>query len=289
MARVHPLDLFPFLASAQDRLISQVGRMHEADSIVLLVQPDLGQILSSTFIESALLDAGLGYSRRLRLSLEEEVGRPGELKLLFHDEETSSQTDTLPICSFTVAIGLGRKPSVRTGVLDRVAVAAIIAMLLAPAGPRVEQMLPLLLAGNWMRQSLDMTYDPVFTGLRDSLLENRLVTMHSIAEIESVDMLDLPGIQTDLLRELQNEWPRLDLDARAQGLSTLAEPLLSGTAGTARLEELIWHRLLSPASEVDLASQCSQVRRMLKSSEPEQRLLIADALIDGLIRTGRLC
>ena len=263
--------------------------MHEADSIVLLVQPDLGQILSSTFIESALLDAGLGYSRRLRLSLEEEVGRPGELKLLFHDEETSSQTDTLPICSFTVAIGLGRKPSVRTGVLDRVAVAAIVAMLLAPAGPRVEQMLPLLLAGNWMRQSLDMTYDPVFTGLRDSLLENRLVTMHSIAEIESVDMLDLPGIQTDLLRELQNEWPCLDLDARAQGLSTLAEPLLSGTAGTARLEELIWHRLLSPASEVDLASQCSQVRRMLKSSEPEQRLLIADALIDGLIRTGRLC
>ena len=77
---MHPLDLFPFLSAAQGRLVSQVTRITEAETVLLIVEPELSQIIAAAFIEAALLDTGIRYSRvLLSSSTDEQLSKDNRL------------------------------------------------------------------------------------------------------------------------------------------------------------------------------------------------------------------
>ena len=56
--------------------------------------------------------------------------------------------------------------------------------------------------------------------------------------------------------------------------------------GVARLEELIWHRIITLEWDSDLASQCSRAQRELNSST--NKLVSASRLIDEIIMNAKL-
>ncbi len=147
-------------------------------------------------------------------------------------------------------------------------------------------MLPLILAGNWLRENLDFTYDPIFTKLRDSLMEKNKISVVSLPEVPELDLLELPGIDFVQLNNLKEEWNELDLDKQSDRLSKLAKPLLLTSIGVARLEELIWHRIITTSWVFDLASQCSKAQREMNSST--KKLVTANRLVDEMIKYGKI-
>ena len=108
--------------------------------------------------------------------------------------------------------------------------------------------------------------------------------MVSIAEVSELDLIELPGIDSNELNNLKNSWNKIDLEEQSIRLSEIVKPLLKSSIGVARLEELIWHRVITENWNLDLASQCSKVQRELRSST--QKLVSASRLVDEVIRTG---
>ena len=199
-------------------------------------------------------------------------------------EENKFKNNGICINSIEVTINLGQHKTPRVGKLDVVGVSGCLALMIG--NERVEKLLMLILAGNWLNSNLDYTYDPIFTYLRDSLQENGYISIVPIVEVQEPDLIELPGIDSVGLKLLRGEWNKIDLDEQSKRLSELVKTLLTSSIGVARLEELIWHRILVQGWDSDLASQCSRVQRELNSSS--NRLVSASRLIDKIIINGRL-
>ena len=96
--------------------------------------------------------------------------------------------------------------------------------------------------------------------------ENGLISIVSIVDVQEPDLIELPGIDSVELNLLRDDWKKIDLIEQSKRLSELVKPLLTTSMGVARLEELIWHRIITTEWDSDLASQCSRAQRELNSS-----------------------
>ena len=126
----------------------------------------------------------------------------------------------------------------------------------------------------------------MFTCLRDSLKSKGFVSIVSIVEVNEPDLIELPGINSIELNLLRSDWNKIDLSEQSTRLSNLVKPLLTTSIGVARLEELIWHRIVVSGWDIDLASQCSRAQRELNSSS--NKLVSASRLIDTIIVNGKI-
>ena len=247
-------------------------------------------IFATALLESAFLDAGIPYQRRFRDSTVSAM--PPSIMI----SETKQKSPTgIPDGPFQIHISplevdalTASDGDLRLGVLSTVAIAAALAELIEPQGALNRMLRPWALAGNWLSDAMEHTYDPVYTVLRDYLSSAGSIRVVPLPEVPDVNLGALPAIDPVAVGAVRNRWGQLDLEGRAQALSHLIKPQLElETPSTARLEELVWHRVMNTGWEKDLASQLSELNARWRSDSSKHRT-VANEMIDKLLRTGNL-
>ena len=287
MARL--IDLEPF-SSSSEAIRSAAKHILEnpSKSISLRAPLTISGCLALSLIESALVDLGRPYSRRFAPSSIEGSGILIDI-LDKHDGETEwSQLDEiLSIHPTTVRALDGHKGDGRHGRLSPVALAASLMEELSPEGVRSSRLIPFSIAGNWLHDAMDQTYDPVYTFIRDYLQNIGRIIVVPLPEVPDSSVEMLPELDPFLLEGLTLGWKKMDLEDRARSLSTYFLPLLPlDRPSTPRIEELGWHRILAPDWSRDLASQLHDLS--VEWSQEDEVRLFASRTIDGLVRLGRI-
>ena len=281
----------PALASVAPTLRKAALKLRTAAASITIIAPmnEVG-VLSCALLEAALLDASIPYQRRIR---DEGVAAKGPSILIGGIALTAPAAIGVdPLCihldPLEVDALVASGGDARRGVLSAVALAAALAECIAPDGAMTRLLRPWALAGNWLSDALEHTYDPVYTVLRDHLTEAEAFRVVALPEVPDVDPVSLPGIDAVAMEAVRDRWPRLDLEGRAQALCHLLKPLLEADLpSTARFEELGWHRILAIGWEMDIASQLAGFSEAWRAAAANRRRFANEA-IDRLLRTGQL-
>ena len=287
----------PLFASLND-VINDAVTFLQSDPLLLVTTADLTSVLALGFLESALLDRGISYSRRIlppnsHIPPDEVdlVPKQSGVNILFIDPwnrvETSMENAFI-IAPKPVEVEFRNSPTSRRGRVDAVLQCAVIASVLAMNGSRTKRCRPYAGCGQWLMESLDTTIDPIHTMVRDFLRDEGTIQVLPLPEIPDASVAMMPLASSRRLKRLQKLWTEMDAPTRAQALSEFSLPLLSSEGlSTARLEELIWKRMRIPNESTDLATSLYR----LTKAWPEQAdaaVLHAGRLADEILKTGRL-
>ena len=287
----------PFFASLND-VIDRVVSFLQSESLMLVTTADLQSILALGFLESALLDREISYSRRImppnsHIPPDEQdfVPPQDDKNILFIDAWNrfeSSSENVLILASQPVEVEFHTSTTKRRGRIDVVLQASAIGSSFSPNGARTQRCRPYSGCGQWMMESLDTTMDPIHTMIRDFLRDEGSIQVLPLPEIEKPSVAMMPLASPRRLKRLQKIWAELDATSRSQALSEYALPLLSSQGiSTARLEELIWKRMRIPNESTDLASTLHQ-HASNWPTEANAAVLHAGKILDELLKTGRL-
>ena len=284
MRQLLEAEQFSSVASSLNRAVSGL-RTHNGP-VMLLAAPSLIGALTIAPIEAAFLDLGLPYRRRFKL---ESPSEGSWIHVLGPAQDTGPEYFSDPprlSLGLELVDGLvASSGDTRRGPLTTVAQAHAIAQSLAPEGVRVRRLRPWLISGNWLHSALDTTYDPVFTSLRDLLVEEGSVRIATMPEVPSIELSNTPWIEELALEAVSSKWPELDIEGRARALSHLMRPALPrSTPSTARMEELGWLRVIGPNWDSDLASEILRAARLWKQGSATAA---AHSFVDLLLTTGR--
>ena len=287
----------PLFASLNN-VINDAVTFLQSDPLLLVTTADLTSVLALGFLESALLDRGISYSRRIlppnsHIPPDEVdlVPKQSGVNILFIDPwnrvETSMENAFI-IAPKPVEVEFRNSPTSRRGRVDAVLQCAVIASVLAMNGSRTKRCRPYAGCGQWLMESLDTTIDPIHTMVRDFLRDEGTIQVLPLPEIPDASVAMMPLASPRRLKRLQKLWTEMDAPTRAQALSEFSLPLLSSEGlSTARLEELIWKRMRIPNESTDLATSLYR----LTKAWPEQAdaaVLHAGRLADEILKTGRL-
>lgn len=287
----------PFFASLDD-VIDRAVSFLQSESLMLVTTADLQSILALGFLESALLDREISYSRRImppnsHIPPDEQdfVPPQDDKNILFIDAWNrfeSSSENVLILASQPVEVEFHRSTTKRRGRIDVVLQASAIGSSFSPNGARTQRCRPYSGCGQWMMESLDTTMDPIHTMIRDFLRDEGSIQVLPLPEINEPSVAMMPLASPRRLKRLQKIWAELDATSRSQALSEYALPLLSSEGiSTARLEELIWKRMRIPNESTDLASTLHQ-HASNWPTEANAAVLHAGKILDELLKTGRL-
>ncbi|MEC8106511.1 MAG: hypothetical protein VX115_02105 [Candidatus Thermoplasmatota archaeon] len=287
----------PLFASLND-VINDAVTFLQSDPLLLVTTADLTSVLALGFLESALLDRGISYSRRIlppnsHIPPDEVdlVPKQSGVNVLFIDPwnrvETSMENAFI-IAPKPVEVEFRNSQTSRRGRVDAVLQCAVVASVLATNGSRTKRCRPYAGCGQWLMESLDTTIDPIHTMVRDFLRDEGTIQVLPLPEIPDASVAMMPRASPRRLKRLQKLWMEMDAPTRAQALSEFSLPLLSSEGlSTARLEELIWKRMRIPNESTDLATSLYR----LTKAWPEQAdaaVLHAGRLADEILKTGRL-
>ncbi len=274
------------LAPVSETLSQAADQLRSSNTtILLLAAPSLQGALAIAPLEAALVDAGLPYRRRFRL----EAPSDGSwVHILGPADESGPRLSSNPLqlsLSGTVVEGLtGHQGDSRKGPLTAVAQSHALAQAICPDGARIRRLRPWAISGNWLHSALDTTYDPVFTALRDALVQDGSIKVVPLPEVPEPNISASTWIDPAALDAVASRWPSLDKEGRARALSHLMRPALSrSTPSTARLEEIGWHCVLGPGWSTDLAGQITSAADLWKENPAA---VAAGRVVDSLLRRG---
>ena len=228
------------LAPVSETLSQAADQLRSSNTtILLLAAPSLQGALAIAPLEAALVDAGLPYRRRFRLEAPSEGSW---VHILGPADESGPRLSSNPLqlsLSGTVVEGLtGHQGDSRKGPLTAVAQSHALAQAICPDGARIRRLRPWAISGNWLHSALDTTYDPVFTALRDALVQDGSIKVVPLPEVPEPNISASTWIDPTALDAVTSRWPSLDKEGRARALSHLMRPALSrSTPSTPRLEE----------------------------------------------------
>jgi hypothetical protein len=251
----------------------------------------LASSLAMAPIEAALLDEGIPYSRGISdgpNGIYPGLTRPFILFDPSLEEFSFNETYEAMVIGEDVptTAHMGQQGKVRNGVLTPAAISHALAQLISPAGKRVRRMRPWAISGNWIHPSMDATYDPVYTSLRDFLEEEGTISVVPFPEVPDPDPQSRPWVNNDDLEAVRVRWDELDAEGRARAISHLMRPgLFSSAPSTARFEELGWHCILAPNWKRDLAGQIREASAIWGANTRE---IAAGKVIDSLISRGQI-
>ncbi len=274
------------LAPVSETLSQAADQLRSSNTtILLLAAPSLQGALAIAPLEAALVDTGLPYRRRFRL----EAPSDGSwVHILGPADESGPRLSSNPLqlsLSGTVVEGLtGHQGDSRKGPLTAVAQSHALAQAICPDGARIRRLRPWAISGNWLHSALDTTYDPVFTALRDALVQDGSIKVVPLPEVPEPNISASTWIDPAALDAVASRWPSLDKEGRARALSHLMRPALSrSTPSTARLEEIGWHCVLGPGWSTDLAGQITSAADLWKENPAA---VAAGRVVDSLLRRG---
>jgi len=295
------LESAPF-EDAKGYLQSVCDKIKSASMVYLNAPCDLEGILAISHLEAACIDLDVRYSRRLVKSKlhtphgekqEVDAKKEGLTISIEPFEETWDCKDLkveeyVQILPLSVSVRMGSKKSERMGALDVVSQCAAIAANIAPNGTRVRRLRPFAICGQWLRDSLDNTFDPIHSSIRDVLRDEGSVSVVALPEVPVSAQGMIPNLSETMLKRLRKRWAKMDFESRGQAISELALPSLNDKViSTPRLEELFWHRLLIGGDEQDLYSQI----HLVKSDWPSEEESIkshSSTILRSLISQGKL-
>ena len=265
-------------AKIADNLKESANSINQSDSITLIIPPSPEGAVSSALLEAALLDAEISYHR----CFSPRTANPPSIEVKDGDaiDKAPTQESNQMVITPLFATGArGHEGAAHRGVLSSVAQVAALAELIAPDSKRLRSLRPWLLAGNWWAGALDQGYDPVYSALRDHLHQEGSIRVVPIPEIENPDMAGLKKVDLESEASTRETWAALDVDGKANALSTLIlSQALSEKPSTARLEELVWHRIKLSDSDSDLHTRMVAARAMWDGSAKS-----ASDLIDAIL------
>lgn len=261
---------------------------------------DIEGVLALAQLEAAFLDNALHYRRRV-LPPRKHTGRdhvhelPDVDGLIIHIDPFQDSKSTLEITEnyihispLSVLIKLESSKNDHHGAVECVALCAVISSMLAPEGSRVRKQRSMTISGCWLRQGIDANYDPVMSLLRDHLDAEGSIDICPLPEVPSPVVDIVPGLSQRMLKRLTKGWPTMDVDERSSAISELVLPTLRlDGISTMRLEELIWHRVMIPGNEVDIASQLHLAGNDWPDDIDDARVH-ASSIADSLIVSGHL-
>ncbi|MDG1542166.1 MAG: hypothetical protein P8Q39_04925 [Candidatus Thalassarchaeaceae archaeon] len=275
------LELEAFAVIAEN-LQAYATSISQSDTITLIIPPSPEGAVSSAFLEAALLDSEIPYRRRF----SPRSASPPYIEVKDGDaldKPTTHQPNQFVITPLFATGVRGHDGVAHRGILSTVAQAAALAELISPDGKKSRSLRPWLLAGNWWAGALDQGYDPVYSALRDHLHQEGSVRVVPIPEIENPDMTGLKQIDLEIEASTRETWSALDVDAKANALSTLVLPqVLSEKPSTARLEELVWHRIKLADSESDLHTRMVAARAMWDGT-PKAASVLIDSILSKAV------
>jgi|TARA_B100001113_G_scaffold180577_1_gene147825 hypothetical protein len=237
-------------------------------------------------IESSLVDNGITYRRKF--SIENSDNSPS-IKIIDDDSEvTSLETNPFRLTISTVIVDglISHKGDPRKGPLTSVSQAHALSQLISPNGLRTRRLRPWLISGNWINSAMDNTYDPIYSALRDFLLDEGLIKVVPLPEVPEPNVSEYEWIDENTLNAISSRWISLDLEGKARVLSNLVRgSLIRSKPSTSRLEEIVWHCVLAPGWSTDLAGQISSARLYWKDNNSN---IASSKVIDKLIRDGMI-
>ena len=295
------LESAPF-DDAKEYLESICDLINSSSMVYLNAPCDLEGVLAISHLEAACIDLDIRYSRRLVKSKQHtprgekqeiEIKKEGLTISIEPFEETWKCSDLriddyIKILPLSVSVRMGSKKSERMGALDVVSQCAAIAAKIAPNGARVRRLRPFSICGQWLRDSLDNTFDPIHSSIRDILRDEGSVSVVALPEVISPAQGMIPNLSETMLKRLTKRWGKMDFESRSQAISELALPSLNDKVmSTPRIEELFWHRLVIGGDQQDIYSQI----HLIKSAWPNEEELIkshSSAILRSLISQGKL-
>jgi len=283
------------------RINSIVEKIKSANSVAIFATADLESILSLAYLESAMIDANVPYSRKI---MQSKVHQPkgenynyqsnADLVISIEHYEDTWQSEEIDessrvrIVPLAISITHPNSDKNHQGALDVVIQCSAIASEVCPNGTRVRRLRPLSGVGHWLRESLDNSYDPVYTKIRDILQDEGSIRLFPLPEITNPELGMLHNMSISMLKRLTKKWPKMAYDQRQQALSELALPcLINDKLSTPRLEELIWYRVVTVEGQQDLHSQIYHTQEAWPQEIDESKSF-ASSLLKRLITTGQL-
>ena len=281
-----------------DGVVDDAISFLQSNSLMLVATADLHSIIALGFLESALLDKGVSYSRRIlppssHIPPDETSFIPEQAgsNILFIDAFSRVEAppkEAFLLASKHVEVEFNHSTTKRRGSVDVVLQSSAIAFAIAPKGERTKRCRPYSGCGQWLMESLDTTMDPIHTMIRDHLRDEGTIQVCPLPEVEDASVEMMPLASPGRLQRLQKLWKDMDASARAQALSEYSLPLLSSEGlSTARLEELIWKRMKIPNTATDLATILHRLLKMWPQ-DADDAVIHAGRLLDEFLRTGRL-
>jgi len=256
--------------------------------VTIISEANLQGSLSVAPIEAALLESNIQYRRRLGSHISDgmenciiiETSREGT------GAEWNAERNILTVTE-TMSVALsGHQGDPKIGPLTTVSICHCIAQLISPSGPKVRRMRPWALSGNWIHNCMDMTYDPVYASLKDTLRSEGSIRVVPITEVPMPNVENLDFIDSEKLREISSRWYSMGNEGRARTISHLVRGALqSTTPSTSRLEEIVWSCIMAPGWKSDLASQIRLSSSIWKDNDKRNA---SSRIIDSLIRNGNL-
>ena len=287
-------------SSLEEQLSNVAEQIDSAKVIQLMAPADIEGILALAQLESALLDNSQNYHRRV-LAPRRHVSRDHEHELPevdglivhidpFHETQTSLEIkeNYIHIFPLAVSVNLGTSNKEHNGALECVAICAAIAAILSADGTRVRKQRSMSISGSWLRGGADANYDPVLSLLRDHLDTEGSIDVCPLPEVPEPVIDMIPGISKMMLKRLKKAWPEMDVEQRSAAISELVLPALRMEGlSTMRLEELVWHRIMIPGNDVDIASQLHDAVSKWPQDIDESKIH-ASSILDSLITNGCL-
>ena len=257
-------------------------KISSASMVYLIAPSDLEGVLALSNLEAACVDSGIRYSRRLTRSKQHiphgekedhEIKKDGLTILIepFEDTWNFSELKTddfIRIVPLSVSIRIGNNKNKRNGALDVVSQCSAIAAMISPNGSRVRRLRPFAIGGQWLRDSLDNTFDPIHSSIRDVLRDEGSVRVVSLPEVSVTSEGMIPKLSKTMLKRLKKRWNSMDYESRTQAIGELILPtLIDNSISTPRLEELFWHRLVVGGQEMDIYSQINEAKNLWPTDE----------------------
>jgi hypothetical protein len=295
---MHDLLQAPFLSPLKDDLV-KASQFISNGPLILATSADLEGLLALGFLEAALLDAGISYSRRFiqpmrHIPRDEQniVPEFNGTKMVFIDSfaktELSDSEHILILKPTEVEVQFPHSEQKRRGTVDAVVQSSALASMISPNGAKTSSFRSYLGAGQWLMEGLDTTIDPIHTLVRDFLRDEGTIQVLPLPEIAHPCIDMIPGLSERRLKKLSTLWADMNANQRSQALSEFSLPALSAEGiSTARFEELMWKRMIIPGQEKDLASILYILQKQWPETKDES-ILFASRLLDSWLRTGHL-
>lgn len=250
---------------------------------ILISESSISGALTLAPIEAALLDSALPYRRRF-------THQSPDSGTFVHVAEESGKgrnpNNGIAISEYVVEGLRGSSGDSRKGPLSTVAQAHFLATEINPSSERLRRLRPWILSGNWIGDSLDRTYDPVYSFLRDYLSEQGVIRVVPVTEVKSPESGNYPWIEDTDLSRATDLWQTSNLEKRERIMGELAMPIFNSKAiSTTRVEELLWHCVVAPNWDSDLSSQISRANSLWDVKTP---LEAANQIADLLVSIGQI-
>jgi len=258
------------------------------DTILITSQPTIHGCLALAPIEAALLDSNIPYRRRFVnepnryypsinvVNSKDQIG-----PYLNNDGKSLFLSDSI-VEGLTGSDGNSKK-----GPLTAIAQSHALANEICPNSIRLRRLRPWILSGNWLDDSLDNTYDPVFLKLKSILKKEGSIRILPITEVKNPNLKNFSWIDISYLKSLSSSWSDMDIDMKEESLSLLAKPVLTkNLPSTARVEEIIWNCIVAPGWQTDMVGQLNfQIDKWNSDNEYS----LSENLMNSLLKYGIIC